>query len=183
MRIPKATNIGVAAALALSLTFGAGGVAQAAPAEPDSSEPVGIKSQPTTHQEFYDELKASGLPSEDVKIDGAAATEFDLGEGISITVPKPRSGISAQLSGKMNSKGEPILYFNQSDQKKIKKVGKAAFTALGVVLKGKLITKFLGTTALGSIASFIEDDGICKSGKTLRVTGTVDGALKEIKCV
>lgn len=56
----------------------------------------------------------------DVKVDGAAATEFDLGEGISITVPKPRSEVSAQLSGRMNSKGEPILYFDQSDQKKIK---------------------------------------------------------------
>lgn len=83
----------------------------------------------------------------------------------------------------MSSKGEPIIYFNQSDQKKIKKVGKAAFPALGVFLKGKLVTKFLGTTALSSIASFLEDDGICKSGKTLRVKGTAEGALKEIKCV
>lgn len=183
MRIPKASNIGVATVLALSLTLGAGGVAQAAPNESASPGSVGVNAQPTTHQDFYDELKASDLPSKDVKIDGQAATEFDLGEGIAITVPKPTSGVSPQLSGKMSSKGEPIIYFNQSDQKKIKKVGKAAFSALGVFLKGKLVTKFLGTTALSSIASFLEDDGICKSGKTLRVKGTAEGALKEIKCV
>lgn len=183
MRILKATNVGVAAALALSLTLGAGGAASATPTDSGANNSVSIDTKPTSHQEFYDELKASDLPSKDVKIDGQAATEFDLGEGISITVPKPRSGLSPQLSGKMNSKGEPIIYFNQSDQKKIKKVGKAAFSALGVFLKGKLLTKFLGTTALSSIASFLEDDGICKGGKTLRVTGTADGALKEIKCV
>lgn len=123
MRIPKATNIGVAAALVFSLTLGTGGVAQAAPTESAPSEAAGVETQPTTHQEFYDEFQASDLPSRDVRIDGQAATEFDLGEGISITVPKPSSGASPQLSGKMTSKGEPIIYFNQSDQKKIKKVG------------------------------------------------------------
>ena len=62
MRIPKASNIGVATVLALSLTLGAGGVAQAAPNESASPGSVGVNPQPTTHQEFYDELKASDLP-------------------------------------------------------------------------------------------------------------------------
>lgn len=125
--------------------------------------------------------------AEDSTVGGQTVTTFTSKDGISLTVPKPTtdsSEIGPQISGKINKNGEPVIYLNQKDQKKIKSVGKTALGGLLAVLPAGKAARFLAGALGISVSEFVKDKGICKSGKTLRITGTAGGdAIKEMKCV
>lgn len=132
-------------------------------------------------------MKDSDLKAEDTTVDGQVLTTFTSKDGISLTVPKPTSDkgeVGPQVSGKINKNGEPVIYLNQKDQKRIKSVGKAAIGGLLTLLPAGKVAKFLGGALGVSVADFIGTNGICKGGKSLRITGTAGGdAIKEMKCV
>lgn len=178
----------VATVAAFSLVLGSVDSASAAsPVDTDSLASQATNDEGVTHGELYDTLKRSSLKAEDTTVDGQTLTTFSSKDGISLTVPKPTNdggGVGPQLSGKINKNGEPVIYLNQKDQKKIKSVGKAAIGGLLALLPAGKVTKFLSGALGASVADFIGSNGICKSGKSLRITGTPGGdAIKEIKCV
>lgn len=183
--IPK-TAIAATTAATLALLGGAPATANTVDGEEEAST-SSANTDVITHGDLYDDLVKEGLPSRNTTVEAVPATEFDLGEGVTVTLPKPNSkGYSPTLSGKINKKGEPVIYLNQNDQKRVKKIAGIGVGALAVFLKGTPLRKFFQVAALSTIASYFNNGkGICPSKKkTLRITGTAGGdAIKEIKCV
>lgn len=186
MKVSKVFTASVAAVATLSLAIGPAPIASAdTPA--GSVETQNINSENITHGELYDTLKNSSLEAKDSTVDGQTITTFTSEDGISLAVPKPSTsggGLAPQIGGKINKNGEPVIYLNQTDQKTIKNVGKAAIAGLLAVLPGGKVARFLAGALGVSVADFIGTKGICKSDKSLRITGTPGGdAIKEMKCV
>lgn len=190
MTLPRTLFAATAAVAALSLAIGPAHIASAdTQTVSDSIGTQYVNSENITHGELYDTLKNSSLDAKDSTVDGQAITTFTFDDGISLNVPKPTTTSSGdsfgpQISGKINKNGEPVIYLNQNDQKRIKSVGKAAIAGILAVLPAGKVAKFIAGALGVSVADFIGSNGICKSGKSLRITGTPGGeAIKEMKCV
>lgn len=192
-----ATAVAISAISAASI-FGWGGAANAAPQvnQVSASDEVGL-----THGELYQALADSPLEKKDEYLNGEAVTTFTAENGVSITLPKPSSGKGLQpgggkspggghsvkpyLSGKINKKGEPVIYLSQKDQRRIVKYGKITAAGLSAAFgPGGRAAKFVAAALAASIADYFSSNGTCKGNKTLRITGTPGGdAIKEVKCV
>lgn len=189
MKVTKILTASVAAVATFSLATGPAHIASAdTHTAPNSVETQNVNSENITHGELYDTLKNSSLEAKDSTVDGQAITTFTSEDGISLAIPKPTTSsdgsLGPQISGKINKNGEPVIYLNQKDQKTIKTAGKAAIGGLLVVLPGGKVAKFIAGALGVSVADFIGSNGICKSSKSLRITGTPGGdAIKEMKCV